>query len=242
MADPNAVEQKKEDVRTMFDNIAHRYDFLNNLLSLGIYKLWRAALLKAAKPMPKHALVLDVATGTGDIAIALARTFRPDSIIGIDISKNMVELGKRKVKEEGLDSTVFLQTGEAENIQYPDNHFDLVTVAYGVRNFAHLERGLKEMYRVLRPGGKALILEFMTPTNALFSRLYRLYFTKVLPTIGGLVSSNKGAYTYLPASVKAFPQGDAFVKILEAQGFAQAQCKQLTNGVVGLYSATKPLS
>lgn len=241
MSQKDEVSEKKEQVRTMFDDIASRYDFLNNLLSLGIYKYWRGKLLKAAQPLPPNARILDVATGTGDIALALAK-LKPLTIVGIDISEKMVALGKKKVKEAGLSELVFLQTGDAEDINYPEERFNLVTVAYGVRNFAHLERGLKEIFRVLVPGGKLLILEFTVPTNTLFSKLYRLYFTKVLPTVGGLVSANKDAYSYLPASVQAFPQGDAFLKILQQQGFVQAKCKLLTNGVVGLYSATKPLS
>ena len=241
MAGKDEVSEKKEQVRTMFDDIASRYDFLNNLLSLGIYKYWRSQLLKAVQPLPPNASILDVATGTGDIALALAK-LKPLSIVGIDISEKMVALGKKKVKEAGLSEMIFLQTGDAEDIHYPEERFNLVTVAYGVRNFANLERGLKEIFRVLVPGGKLLILEFTVPTNTLFSKLYRLYFTKVLPTVGGLVSANKDAYSYLPASVQAFPQGDAFLKILQQQGFVQAKCKLLTNGVVGLYSATKPLS
>ena len=241
MADKNEVKDKKEQVRTMFDDIAARYDFLNNLLSLGIYKYWRSKLLKAAQPLPPSARILDVATGTGDIALALAK-LKPLTIVGIDISEKMVALGKKKVKEAGLSELIFLQTGDAEDIHFPEDRFNLVTVAYGVRNFANLERGLKEIFRVLVPGGKLLILEFTVPTNTLFSKLYRLYFTKVLPTVGGLVSANKDAYSYLPASVQAFPQGDAFLSILQQQGFVQAKCKLLTNGVVGLYSATKPLS
>lgn len=241
MAEKDEVQAKKEQVRTMFDDIAARYDFLNNLLSLGIYKYWRSRLLKAAQPLPPNASILDVATGTGDIALALVK-LKPLSVVGIDISSNMVELGKKKVNAAGLSDMIFLQTGDAEDIHYPNERFNLVTVAYGVRNFAHLERGLKEIFRVLVPGGKLLILEFTVPTNTLFSKLYRLYFTKVLPTVGGLVSANKDAYSYLPASVQAFPQGDAFLTILQQQGFVQAKCKLLTNGVVGLYSATKPLS
>lgn len=235
------VKDKKEQVRTMFDDIASRYDFLNNLLSLGIYKYWRSRLLKAAQPLPANSRILDVATGTGDIALALAK-LKPLTIVGIDISEKMVALGKKKVKEAGLSELIFLQTGDAEDIHFPNDRFNLATVAYGVRNFANLERGLKEIFRVLVPGGKLLILEFTVPTNTLFSKLYRLYFTKVLPTVGGFVSANKDAYSYLPASVQAFPQGDAFLKILQQQGFVQAKCKLLTNGVVGLYSATKPLS
>ncbi|HZG01354.1 MAG TPA: bifunctional demethylmenaquinone methyltransferase/2-methoxy-6-polyprenyl-1,4-benzoquinol methylase UbiE [Chitinophagales bacterium] len=241
MPQKDEVTDKKEQVRTMFDDIAARYDFLNNLLSLGIYKYWRSRLLKAAQPLPPNARILDVATGTGDIALALAK-LKPLTIVGIDISEKMVALGKKKVKEAGLSELVFLQTGDAEDIHYPEERFNLVTVAYGVRNFANLERGLKEIFRVLVPGGKLLILEFTVPTNTLFSKLYRLYFTKVLPTVGGFVSANKDAYSYLPASVQAFPQGNAFLTILQQQGFAQAKCKLLTNGVVGLYSATKPLS
>ena len=241
MPQKDEVTDKKEQVRTMFDDIAARYDFLNNLLSLGIYKYWRSRLLKAAQPLPPNARILDVATGTGDIALVLAK-LKPLTIVGIDISEKMVALGKKKVKEAGLSELVFLQTGDAEDIHFPEERFNLVTVAYGVRNFANLERGLKEIFRVLVPGGKLLILEFTVPTNTLFSKLYRLYFTKVLPTVGGFVSANKDAYSYLPASVQAFPQGNAFLTILQQQGFAQAKCKLLTNGVVGLYSATKPLS
>ena len=223
----------------MFDDIAARYDFLNNLLSLGIYKVWRRELVKAAQPLPKYARLLDVATGTGDIALAMAR-LKPLTIVGIDISEKMVQIGKRKVKEAGLSELIFLQTGDAEDIHYPDDRFNLVTVAYGVRNFANLERGLKEIKRVMVPGGKLLILEFMTPRNTLFSKFYRFYFRNILPTVGGIVSANKKAYSYLPASVQQFPDGEQFLTILQNIGFVNTQCKRLTQGVAGLYSAYKP--
>jgi demethylmenaquinone methyltransferase / 2-methoxy-6-polyprenyl-1,4-benzoquinol methylase len=233
------VDDKKEQVREMFNDIADRYDFLNNLLSLGIYKVWRKELINAAKPIHQGTEILDVATGTGDIALALCK-LKPHTIVGIDISEKMVQIGKQKVKQAGLDGCVFLQTGDAEDIHYPDNRFDLVTVAYGVRNFANLERGLREIKRVLKPGGKLLILEFMTPRNTLFSKFYRFYFRNILPTIGGIVSANKQAYSYLPASVQQFPDGEQFLTILQNIGFVNAQCKRLTQGVAGLYAAYKP--
>jgi len=235
-----ATTGKKEQVRSMFDNIASRYDLLNSLLSLGIYKHWRRRLVEATRPLPDNAKILDVATGTGDIAIALAK-LNPASVVGIDISERMLELGKKKVKDLGYDQRVSLQPGDAEDIRFPDNEFDAATVAYGVRNFENLEKGLREMLRVLKPGGKLVILEFMKPRNTLFAGLFRFYFTQVLPRIGGAVSANKQAYSYLPESVESFPQGTALVKIIEQQGFAQAQCKELTNGVVGLYTACKPV-
>lgn len=233
--------KNKETVRRMFNDIAPRYDFLNNLLSLGIYKIWRRKLLNAASAVvAPGAEILDVATGTGDIAIALAK-LRPNTIVGIDISEKMVAIGKQKVNNAGLQNKIFLQTGDAEDIQFPDEHFDLVTVAYGVRNFSNLQEGLSEIYRVMKPGGTLLILEFMMPRNTLFSKFYRFYFNKILPVVGGLLSSNEQAYTYLPNTVQSFPDGNDFLKILQQQRFINTSCKKLSQGIAGLYSASKSL-
>jgi demethylmenaquinone methyltransferase / 2-methoxy-6-polyprenyl-1,4-benzoquinol methylase len=228
---------KKEQVAKMFDNISHRYDFLNHFLSLGIDKIWRRkaiALLREAKPLS----ILDVATGTGDFALQ-AMDLKPERIAGIDISEGMLEVGRRKVREKKLDHVIELKTGDSENIPFEENKFDAVTVAFGVRNFENLEKGLAEILRVLKPGGKLVVLEFSRPGKFPMKQLYRLYFKHILPKIGRIVSSDRAAYTYLPESVEVFPDGDDFLRILSHVGFKNTQCKVLTFGISSIYSATK---
>jgi demethylmenaquinone methyltransferase/2-methoxy-6-polyprenyl-1,4-benzoquinol methylase len=228
---------KKEQVAKMFDNISHRYDFLNHFLSLGIDKGWRKKAIQHLKPFkPKQ--LLDVATGTGDFAIQ-ALTLNPDKIIGIDISAGMLEVGKKKVAERRLTDRIELQLGDSENIPFADNTFDAVTVAFGVRNFENLERGLREIYRVLKPGGQLVVLEFSRPRKFPFRQVYNFYFKFVLPKIGRAVSSDKAAYTYLPESVEAFPDGENFLHILNIVGFKHAKCRTLTFGISSIYTGTK---
>lgn len=228
---------KKEQVAKMFDNISHRYDFLNHFLSLGIDKIWRRKAISMLKPLnPK--LILDVATGTGDFAIQ-ALSLNPDRVYGIDISEGMLEMGRNKLKDRNLSSKIELLKGDSENIPFEENKFDAVTVAFGVRNFENLEKGLRDIFRVLKPGGKLIVLEFSRPKAFPMKQGYSFYFKTILPKIGRMVSSDKSAYTYLPESVEAFPDGADFLRILENVGFKQTQCKVLTFGISSIYSAAK---
>jgi demethylmenaquinone methyltransferase / 2-methoxy-6-polyprenyl-1,4-benzoquinol methylase len=228
---------KKEQVARMFDNISHRYDFLNHFLSLGIDKIWRKKAIKyleASKPR----IILDVATGTGDFAIQ-AMSLNPQKIYGIDISEGMLEVGKAKIKDRNLTDRIELQQGDSENLPFGENKFDAVTVAFGVRNFENLEKGLREIFRVLKPGGQLVVLEFSHPRAFPMKQAYSFYFKVILPQVGKFVSSDKSAYTYLPESVEAFPDGANFLRILENVGFKHTQCKALTFGISSIYSATK---
>lgn len=228
---------KKEQVAKMFNNISHRYDFLNHLLSLGIDKIWRKKAIGVLKPLhPKK--MLDVATGTGDFAIQ-SLELNPDKIIGIDISDGMLEVGRKKINSKNLSDKIELVRGDSENIPYSQNKFDAVTVAFGVRNFENLTKGLSEIRRVLRPGGMVVILEFSKPSVFPFKQLYQFYFRFILPRIGSLISSDKAAYTYLPKSVEAFPDGEDFLRILQDVGFKNTQCSSLTFGISTIYIATK---
>ncbi len=227
----------KQYVRSLFDSIAHRYDLLNHLLSGGIDYYWRRkAVAHLAEIKPKT--ILDVATGTGDFAIATLR-LTPEKVIGIDIALEMLKIGRNKMAKRGLDSIISLQSGEAENIQFPDESFDAAIVAFGARNFEHLERGLAEMHRVLRQGGKIVVLEFSRPRDFPFKQLYFFYFKKVLPFIGKFVSKNREAYTYLPETVMKFPDGDEFLAILTSIGFAGTREERMTSGIATVYVGTK---
>lgn len=228
---------KKEQVARMFDNISHRYDFLNHFLSMGIDRAWRRKavnLLRSSNPMQ----ILDVATGTGDFAIQ-ALVLNPEKITGVDISEGMLEVGRRKVRERQLEHLIDLQHGDSENLPFEENKFDAVTVAFGVRNFENLERGLREIYRVLKPGGKVVVLEFSRPRKFPFKQLYSFYFRAVLPKVGRMVSKDSAAYTYLPESVAAFPDGEDFLRILKTVGFNNTQCKVLTLGISSIYTGVK---
>ncbi len=230
-------ENKKVQVAKMFDNIAARYDFLNHFLSLGIDILWRKrAVREIGKVSPKT--ILDIATGTGDLAVE-ASVLKPTKIIGVDISEGMLDIGRKKMKANGLDSTIELQFGDSENLPFEDNSFDAITAGFGVRNFEDLPKGLSEMCRVMNKGGKIAILEPAEPTTFPFKQLYNLYFTRFLPFVGKLVSKDNAAYTYLPESVAAFPSGQAFLKELEIAGFRHPQHIKLTFGIAALYIATK---
>ncbi|MCC5915911.1 MAG: bifunctional demethylmenaquinone methyltransferase/2-methoxy-6-polyprenyl-1,4-benzoquinol methylase UbiE [Cryomorphaceae bacterium] len=229
---------KKEQVANMFDNIAHSYDRLNHILSLGIDKGWRRKLLKMAQK-GKSEKILDVATGTGDLAIALSK-LNPKKIIGVDISNGMLEIGRKKVAKRVLEKQIELIYGDSENLPFEDNSFDLVTVAFGVRNFENLEKGMREMLRVLKPGGQILVLEFSQPETFPFAHIYKFYFKYILPGVGRLLSKDASAYTYLPASVEAFPYGKNFTDVMDKCGYKNNAIKKLTLGVASIYKGVKP--
>ncbi|MCF8246235.1 MAG: bifunctional demethylmenaquinone methyltransferase/2-methoxy-6-polyprenyl-1,4-benzoquinol methylase UbiE [Saprospiraceae bacterium] len=234
----NEQESKKSQVSTMFDNIAPWYDFLNHFLSLGIDISWRRKTIRELRDLaPQN--ILDVATGTGDLAIEAERQLNPKKIIGIDISNEMLEVGRTKLLKNNLSSTIELQIGDSENIAFPDNSFDAVTVAFGVRNFENLNKGLAEILRVIRPGGKAAILEFSKPTVFPFKQLYNFYFKNFLPVIGRITSKDPKAYSYLYESVQAFPDSERFVNLLCELGFKSVDFKPFTLGICTLYIATK---
>lgn len=234
----NTQESKKSQVSTMFDNIAPWYDFLNHFLSLGIDISWRKkAIKRLVEAQPKT--LLDVATGTGDVAIEASRQLSPEKIFGIDIAKEMLEVGRKKIAQKQLQDEIELLYGDSENIPFADNTFDAVTVAFGVRNFENLEKGMKEMNRVLKPGGKLVVLEFSRPTLFPFKQLYNFYFKNILPLIGRITSKDPKAYSYLYESVQAFPDGKEFVKVMKNTGFQSGTYKPLTLGVCSIYEATK---
>ncbi len=227
----------KQEIRQMFNKVSGRYDFLNHFLSAGIDYCWRKKTIdRLAEIRPQR--ILDVATGTGDLAIA-ANRLHPKEITGIDISEGMVAVGIEKVRKKGLEKQIKLQVGDSENIQYEDNYFDAVTVAFGVRNFENLEKGLAEMLRVIRPGGLALILEFSQPQVFPVKQLYAFYFKYILPTLGNLISGDSSAYTYLHDSVSKFPFGKDFAAIMQKTGYQEIEIKPLTFGIATLYVGKK---
>lgn len=228
---------KKDQVAEMFDNISPKYDFLNHFLSLGIDILWRKKAIKLLRPL-KPKKILDIATGTGDFALE-AMSLNPDKIVGVDISKGMLEVGREKMKKRGISDRIEMLDGDSERLPFEENNFDAVIVAFGVRNFEHLKKGLGDMHRVLRPGGQVVILEFSKPTRFPIKQIYQFYFKWILPKIGRLVSKDNAAYTYLPDSVKAFPDGDRFIGILEEIGFTNTKCKPLTLGISSIYTGVK---
>lgn len=222
----------------MFDSIAHKYDFLNHFLSLGIDKFWRRKAIRLlAESNPQ--LILDVATGTADVAILTARMVPESKITGIDISPQMLQVGRNKIQKENLQDRIDLIDGDAEKLPFGDNIFDAVTVAYGVRNFEDLEAGLGEINRVLKKNGKLVVIEFSKPTVFPVKQLYYLYFKYILPLIGKVTSKDPKAYRYLFESVQAFPDGKDFISILKKTGFNQNQCISLTLGICSIYIGTK---
>ena len=207
---------KKQQVRTMFNNIAHRYDFLNHFLSAGIDYSWRKKAIRLiGKQNPTS--ILDVATGTADLAIE-AVTINPQKIIGIDIAEDMLEVGKKKILKKNLQHIISLEKGDSENLQFDTGLFDAAMVAFGVRNFENLEKGLAEMFRVLKPNGMILVLEFSKPDKFPVKQLYNFYFRNILPFMGRLISGDSAAYTYLPESVSTFPDGEDFIRVLKKVG------------------------
>ncbi len=236
--DAKSDAAKKKQVAEMFDSIAQRYDFLNRFLSVGIDKSWRKKAIGELKEIhPK--ILLDVATGTADVAIAAYKILKPEKITGIDISEGMLELGRKKIKSLNLNDRIELYVGDSETINYTDCSFDAITVAFGVRNFESLEKGLKEMLRVLKPGGKISILEFSKPKTVMFKSIYNLYMRIIAPGFGKMFAKNKEAYAYLNNSVQAFPDREDFVAILNNTGFRKTYYKSLSLGICCIYCGSK---
>lgn len=228
---------KKEQVEQMFDNISGKYDELNHILSMGIDVGWRKKVVKIIKNQnPKT--VLDIATGTGDLAIMMAKA-TDAKITGFDLSAGMLEVGRQKIKEQNLENRIEMIQGDAEKMPFEDNSFDCITVAFGVRNFENLKKGLDEIYRVLKPGGKFVILEFSQPQSFPMKQLYGFYSKNILPMIGKKISKDKSAYTYLPESVKAFPYGEEMKKILKNSNYIKTTDKKLTFGISSIYASLK---
>jgi demethylmenaquinone methyltransferase/2-methoxy-6-polyprenyl-1,4-benzoquinol methylase len=228
---------KKEQVEQMFDHIAPTYDFLNHLLSLGIDRRWRRTAVDSIASVSPQ-VILDLATGTGDFAVEALR-LRPSTIIGADISDLMMNVGRDKAQKLQVSDILRFQKVDSENMPFEDNKFDAVTVGFGVRNFEHLDIGLREMYRVLRPGGRVAILEVAQPRHFPMRQLYSIYFHYILPLLGRLFSSDVRAYTYLPESVSVFPEGDDFVAILNRAGFRHISYRPLTFGICAFYTCEK---
>ena len=230
------MDNEKQHIGQLFDRIAGTYDSLNHVLSLNIDRRWRR---KAVRTLSANAKLLDVAIGTADLIIEILRQHKASHITGIDLSRKMMAIGEQKVAKLGYSNLVTFDYGSAQQMPYADASFDAVTCAYGVRNFANMDEGLREMHRVLRPGGELMILEFSYPTNPLIRRGYNLYFSHILPFIGNLFSRDKGAYTYLNRSVKDFPYGEAFAEHLRAAGFSGITVTPLTFGITTIYHAKK---
>jgi demethylmenaquinone methyltransferase / 2-methoxy-6-polyprenyl-1,4-benzoquinol methylase len=236
--DKNSEGSKKQQVAAMFDDIAFKYDFLNRFLSAGIDIGWRKkAIRQLVDLQPKK--ILDVATGTADVAIMTTGILKADKIIGIDISDGMLEIGRQKVTKAGLANTIELLNGDSETIKFDDNSFDAVTVAFGVRNFQQLEKGLSEILRVLKPGGKLVVLEFSKPKMPGVKSLYNLYMKVICPNLGKLFSKNRNAYKYLDESIQHFPEGKNFTSILDNLGYINTYCKPLSLGICSIYCGTK---
>lgn len=229
---------KCEQVETMFNNIAPTYDRLNHTLSLGIDRRWRRKAVDALKPF-RPSTILDIATGTGDFAILAALRLAPDRIIGVDISEGMMEVGRQKVKEAGLDTVISFAKDDSTDLSFDDSTFDAVTVAYGARNFDDLEAGLREMCRVLKPGGHLMLVELTTPPRFPMKQLFKVYAHTVMPFIGRIISHDDSAYTYLPHSMEAFPQAEQLVPLMRQSGFSAVNFKRFTFGLSTMYLATK---
>jgi len=229
---------KKEQVASMFDNISGTYDFLNHFMSLGIDIIWRKkAIRELLSIQPK--VMLDVATGTGDFAFEAIKILKPEQIIGVDISQGMLDVAVKKINERKLQEVFSVALGDSEGLQFPDDKFDAITVAFGVRNYENLEKGLADMYRVLKPGGKIVILEFSKPRAFPIKQGYNFYFKHITPLLGKLFSKDERAYSYLPESVAAFPDGNDFVRLMSKVGFTGAKDRRLTFGVSAIYTGIK---
>lgn len=229
---------KKEQVADMFNNISKTYDFLNHFLSLGIDIIWRKkAINELKKDQPK--LILDVATGTGDFAFEALSILKPEKIIGVDIAQGMLDIAQQKINKRNFNNRFEVKLGDSERLPFGDDVFDAVTVAYGVRNFENLELGLADIQRVLKPGGKAVVLEFSKPKVFPVKQLYTLYFNYITPGIGKLFSKDARAYTYLPESVAAFPDGKTFTALMDKVGFKDTKCRPLAFGICSIYTGVK---
>lgn len=229
---------KTSQVRSMFDSIAPAYDFMNRAMTFGIDKLWRR---KAVGMVERHypASILDIATGTGDLAIAMARRIQRASVAGIDLSPNMLDIAARKINKEQLDGRVTLACADGTNLPFPSSTFDVVTVAYGIRNFDNMLKGYREMFRVLNDNGMLVVVELSTPVNPLALKMYNVYAKGLIPMVGRIVSRNKRAYTYLPESIAAVPQRHLMVKLLQEAGFTDCEFHELTFGTCIIYTAYK---
>ena len=234
----NQVDKsKKQEVAEMFDNISARYDFLNHFLSLGIDKIWRRKAINQLRSTPVKKLI-DIATGTGDFAIA-ALKLNPEEVIGLDISAGMLAVGEQKMRKNKVDSIIKMQLGDSENIPYDSNYFDALTVGFGVRNFENLELGLTEMLRVLKPGGKAVILEFSKPKRFPIKQIFGFYSRYFIPFFGKRISKDAQAYSYLPESVAAFPEGKDFEEILHKIGYKNIESTLVSGGIATIYAGIK---
>lgn len=234
----NQVDKsKKQEVAEMFDNISARYDFLNHFLSLGIDKIWRRKAIKQLRSFPVRKII-DIATGTGDFAIA-ALKLNPEEVIGLDISAGMLAVGEQKMIKNKVDSIIKMQLGDSENIPYDSNYFDAITVGFGVRNFENLELGLTEMLRVLKPGGKAVILEFSKPKRFPIKQIFGFYSRYFIPFFGKRISKDAQAYSYLPESVAAFPEGKDFEDILRKIGYKNIESTLVSGGIATIYAGIK---
>lgn len=229
---------KKEQVATMFNNISGTYDFLNHFMSLGIDILWRKKAIRELKSIQPR-VILDVATGTGDFAFEAIKILHPEKVVGVDISTGMLDVARKKIQERNLSHIFSVKTGDSEMLPFEDDHFDAITVAYGVRNYENLEKGLADMFRVLKPGGKIVILEFSKPQQFPIKQSYNFYFKHVTPLFGKLFSKDARAYEYLPESVAAFPDGKAFTSLMETVGFTQTKQITLTFGISSIYTGVK---
>lgn len=239
MAKESEGNEMRAAVESMFDSIAWRYDFLNHFLSFGTDRLWRRKAIKIIGKNIKPGTILDVATGTGDLAIA-ALKLNPSKITGIDISEKMLEIGREKIERKGFAGKIELLKGDSENILFPDNHFDAAMVAFGVRNFSDPLAGLKEMHRVIRPGGLVMVLEFSKPASFPFRQVYSFYFLNILPFFGRIFSKDRDAYRYLPESVMRFPDNERFLALLTDAGFNSPWQKKLSGGIASIYTGIKP--
>lgn len=233
----NKDQSKKEEVAEMFNKISGKYDFLNHFLSLGIDRIWRKKAVQLLREIqPKR--ILDIATGTGDFAIASLK-LSPTEIVGMDISEGMLEVGRQKMKKRGFDSIISMQLGDSEDLPFDDNYFDALTVGFGVRNYENLEKGLSEMLRVLRPEGKAIILEFSKPKKFPVKQYYGFHSKYIIPFFGKRISKDEKAYAYLPESVAAFPEGDDFLAILKEVGYKNVSSQLVSGGIATIYSGVK---
>lgn len=234
------TRRKSEQVRAMFDNIAPAYDFMNRAMTFGIDRIWRRKAVDMLQAAPSRNEILDIATGTGDLAMLIARRTDTKHVTGVDLSEVMLEVGRRKVAEAGLADRISFSAADCLALPFADNTFNCVTAAYGVRNFENLLDGYREMLRVLQPGGMIMVIELSTPTSPLVRPFYKLYTKWLIPTVGRLISHDSRAYAYLPESIAAVAQGQEMLDLMQKAGFEHAQCRTLTFGTCSVYTASKP--